>query len=87
MSTDDSTRVRRNKAAASLADLQEGDRVTVVILTEEETTLEEALAEPADVISARAKPQPEPEPEDEPVDEPVEGEGDDEGSPPEQPLE
>jgi hypothetical protein len=63
--TDDSTRIRRARAAATLADLQEGDRVTVVILTEEETTVEEALAEPADVISAKpAKPKRKPENED-----------------------
>lgn len=65
VSTDAATRIRRNKAAATLADLQEGDRVTVVILTDEETTLAEALAEPADVISAKAKPEPKPEEEEE----------------------
>jgi hypothetical protein len=79
--TDDSTRIRRAKAAATLADLQEGDRVTVVILTDEETTVEEALAEPADVISAKpAKQRPKPEDEES-------GEGEGEGETPAPPAE
>ncbi|MBA2505588.1 MAG: hypothetical protein H0V29_06535 [Thermoleophilaceae bacterium] len=52
--TDASTRIRRAGANATLADLQVGDRVKVVIITEEDTTLTEALNTPAKVISARA---------------------------------
>lgn len=52
--TDASTRIRRAGANATLADIKVGDKVKVVIITEEDTTLTEALNTPAKVISAKA---------------------------------
>ena len=54
--TDSDTRIRRNGQSATLADLQQGDKVTVVITTDEPTSLDQALQEAADVIRARTKP-------------------------------
>ena len=54
--TDSETRIRRNGQSAALADLQQGDKVTVVITTDEPASLNEALQEAADVIRARTKP-------------------------------
>ena len=54
--TDGSTRVRRNRAASTLSALQARDRVDVLIVTDEETTLTQALSEAADVIAAKTPP-------------------------------
>ena len=56
VSIDTDTKIRRNGQSASLADLQAGDKVRIVIVTDEETGPRQALNSPADIISARSAP-------------------------------
>jgi hypothetical protein len=53
--TDTDTSIFRNRKAAALADLLPTDAIQVVIVTENDATDAQALAEPAFLISAKAK--------------------------------